>query len=104
MKVKTTHTQDGWPFDQEPDVAAITTRQVLEGTQPIRQVVHYGDDHSWAFTCGTTDKQDDLKVVHLEHLVALDATIRSIAGLEPGWTAWREGVGKPWTISPEETE
>jgi hypothetical protein len=29
-----------WPFDQEPNVAAITSRQVLEG-HPILRIAHY---------------------------------------------------------------
>jgi len=34
-----------WPFDQNPDVAAITTRQILEESHPIRLVSHDEDDH-----------------------------------------------------------
>ena len=92
---------DDWPFDQTPETATLTTRQVLELKEPIRQVVHYVDDHSWAFTCGTTDDENDYKVVHLDHLVQLDSSIRSIAKLEPGWTAWRDGVGQSWELSRE---
>jgi hypothetical protein len=97
-------TEKTWPFDQPPDTAAITTRQVLEGKQPIRQVVHYGDDDSWAFTCGTTEETNDLKVVHMGHLLALDQTLRSISHLKPGWTAWRDDVGDEWELSPEDTD
>jgi hypothetical protein len=38
-----------WAFDQGPEVAAITTGQVLDGGLPILRVTHYSDDHSWAF-------------------------------------------------------
>ena len=33
----------------------------------------------------------------MSHLVELDPTIVSIADLEPGWVAYREAVGEPWT-------
>jgi hypothetical protein len=36
-----------WPFDQGPNVAAITTRQVLDNGLPILGVTHYSDDHAW---------------------------------------------------------
>ena len=48
-----------WPFDQAPNVAAITTRQVLDEGLPILRVTHYSDDHSWGFVCGTTDNTDE---------------------------------------------
>ena len=48
-----------WPFDQAPNVAAITSRQVLEDGLPILRVIHYSDDHSWAFTCGTTSETEE---------------------------------------------
>lgn len=35
-----------WSFDQAEDVAAITTRFVVEEGYPILNVVHYEDDHS----------------------------------------------------------
>lgn len=84
-----------WPFDQEPNVAAITTRQVLEG-QPILSVVHYEDDHSWAFTCGTTDDEADGRVVLMKTILQQDATLTQIADLPPGWHAWRESPTGRW--------
>ena len=84
-----------WPFDQAPNVAAITTRQVLEG-KPILRVVHYGDDHSWAFTCGTTNDEADGRVISMEQVVHLDSTINEIADLLPGWRAWRMNASEKW--------
>ncbi|MFN0278006.1 MAG: hypothetical protein ACKVRN_05315 [Pyrinomonadaceae bacterium] len=85
-----------WPFDQDENAAAITTRQVLENGFPILHAVHYSDDHSWAFTFGTTNDVDDGVVVCMIHPVDLDPTLELIADLEPGWVAFREAVGKPW--------
>lgn len=85
-----------WPFDQGENVAAVTTRQVLREGHPILRVVHYFDDHSWAFTCGTTDDPKDGRVVGMGSVLKLDSSLREIADLPPGWGAWRESVGAPW--------
>jgi hypothetical protein len=39
-----TEPDQDWPFDQEPNVAAISTRQVIELDYPILLVTHYEDD------------------------------------------------------------
>ena len=81
-----------WPFDQTPNTAAITTQQVLEG-HPVCLVVHYADDHSRAFQCGTSNEVEDGRVFSMEEAVALDPSIVEIADLPPGWIAWREQPG-----------
>jgi hypothetical protein len=88
-----------WPFDQAPNVAAITTRQVLDDGLPILNVVHYDDDDSWAFTCGTTDDTSDIRVIGMGEALELDLSLSTIASLPPGWRAWREAVGAPWNRS-----
>lgn len=74
---------DNWPFDQAPDVAAITTRQILEG-QPVLIVTHYADDDSWAFLCGTTNDSTDGRVIGMGEAVQLDPTLLEVADLPPG--------------------
>jgi hypothetical protein len=93
---------DDWPFDQGLRVAAITTRQVLKDGLPILRVTHYSEDHDWAFVCGTTDATEDGRVIAMEEALQIDPTLRTIADLPPGWTAWREAVGAPWHRSPDE--
>lgn len=85
-----------WKFDQGRRVAAITTQQVLHKGYPILRVVHYDDDHSWAFTCGTTNNPADGLVVSMECIVLRDPTLIEIADLPPGWGACRETVGGMW--------
>lgn len=85
-----------WPFDQAKNVAAITTVNVIEKDFPIVMVIHYADDHSWAFLCGTTDNPDDGRVIGMGEVVEIDPTLVEIADLPPGWSAWREQVGEPW--------
>lgn len=89
------HRSSTWIFDQAPTTAAIVTRQVLEGAE-IRAVVHYADDHCWAFLCGTTDDGEDGRIVTMAQALEMDATLRTIADLPPGWKASREGRGETW--------
>jgi hypothetical protein len=72
-----------WPFDQGKNVAALTTRQVLRDGHPILRAVHYSDDHSWAFTCGTTSDPNDALIVSMKRIVEHDPTLLSIADLLP---------------------
>jgi hypothetical protein len=85
-----------WPFDQGKNVAAVTTRQVLREGRPVLRVVHYFDDHSWAFTCGTTSDPNDALVVSMKCVVEVDPTLLSIADLLPGWGASRDAPGLSW--------
>ena len=87
---------DDWPFDQDRNAAAITTRQVLREGYPILSVVHYADDHSWSFSCGTTSDVNDGLVVGMGCIVEMDPTLATIADLPPGWSASREAVGSAW--------
>jgi hypothetical protein len=87
---------EDWLFDQAPNAAAVTTRQVIKDGLPILTVVHYRDDESWAFVCGTTDKTDDGRVIGMGTALKLDPTLRTIADLPPGWAAPREAVGGAW--------
>jgi hypothetical protein len=87
--------KEPWPFDQAHNVAAITTRQVLDGA-PILRVAHYEDDHSWAFTCGTSNETADGRVIGMQCALNIDPTLATIADLPPGWSAWRECVGSEW--------
>ncbi len=99
-----TDTADDWPFDQAPNVAALATVQVLENKFPILNVTHYSDDHSWAFTCGTTNNTEDARLISMHKVLERDPTLRTIADLPPGWTAWRERVGGEWHRSPNDNE
>jgi len=88
-----------WPFDQSPETAAITTRQVIEEGLPVLVVVHYEDDHGWTFTCGTTAESDDGRVVSMREVLVRDPSLRAVADLPPGWCARRESVSGEWMRS-----
>lgn len=85
-----------WLFDQSPSTAALTTRQVLEKDAGILVVIHYEEDHSWAFLCGNTDSDEDGRVIGMGTALRLDPTLMQVADLLPGWVAERKRVGGVW--------
>lgn len=90
-----TNDNDNWIWDQTRDTGTLTTRQVMEQGLPILVVTHFPDDHSWAFTCGVAEDENNVLIVAMEDVIALDPTLSEIADLEPGWSAYREAVGAP---------
>ncbi len=91
-----------WPFDQSPETAALTTRQIIEDGNPILCIVHYSDDHSWLFACGSTAQNEDGRVISMQQALKIDPSIAQVADLPPGWMAWRESVESEWHRSPSE--
>jgi hypothetical protein len=91
-----------WPFDQAKNVAALTTHRVVHEKYPVLSVTHYNDDDSWAFTCGTTTETEDAMFVSMESIVSIDPTLRSIADLAPGWSAYRDSIGGSWNRVKDE--
>ena len=89
-----------FPFDELPNVAVFTTAPVLERRLPILLVTHDADDGGWQFLCGTTNEEDDARIVALSTILRIDPTVAEVAELPPGWRTWREGVGQPWQRSP----
>ena len=89
-----------WPFEDAPNTASITTRQVLEAGAPILRVTHDADDGSWQFLCGTTDDPADARVIGLGRMYARDATLGELADLPEGSQAWRAAPDQPWQRGP----
>lgn len=85
-----------WPFDQSPDVAALTTKQVLDDGLPILTVIHFSDDHSWAFLCGSTSDSRDGRLIGMAEALKIDPTLSGVADLKPGYVACRGAIGAPW--------
>ena len=95
-----------WPFDDPPNVTALTTRQVLEENFPILLVTHDEDDGTWQILCGTSNHVDDGRVVDLGCMFERDPTIGLLADLPLGWRASRESVDDAWLLelSPEDDD
>lgn len=85
-----------WPFDDPPNVAVITTRQVLEEGYPILMVTHDTDDGGWQVLCGTTNDTNDGRVISLRTAVEIEPSLVELADLPLGWYAYREAVGSRW--------
>ena len=93
-------TEDGWPFDQAPNVGAITVRAVLDGA-PILFVAHDDDDHGWQFLDGRDADAREVRLIGMGHALALDPTLRAVADLPPGWVARRTASSSPWAREPK---
>ena len=96
-------TEIAWPFDQAPNVAAITVRAVLEG-DPITFVAHDEDDHGWQFLDGRDPDTREGRLICMSDALARDPTLREIADLPPGWIAWRSDPSSPWSRRPHPSQ
>jgi hypothetical protein len=85
-----------WPFDDPPNVATITVRQIVENGDPILLVVRDAEDGGWQFLTGGAFDVADGMVVSLHNIFERDPTIAGLADLEPGWQATRKRVGVAW--------
>jgi hypothetical protein len=90
-----------WPFEDEPNVATITVKQVLREGQPILLVSHDADDGGWQFLTGGDFEVADGMVVSLRSMLTHDPTLEELADLPLGWQAWRERVGAEWHRRPD---
>jgi hypothetical protein len=84
-----------WKFDQAPDVACITCRNVILG-HPVLAVTHYEDDHSWAFLDGQPVDMSEALLVAMSEVVSRHPDVDEIADLPPGWSASRVAIGDAW--------
>jgi hypothetical protein len=86
-----------WPFLDPPNVAAITTNEIVEGRAWIAYVTHDADDGAWQFLgSGGAGTESDARVVSLRSIVESDETIKQLADLPLGWHAWRENKTDQW--------
>jgi len=94
---------DDWPWDQAPNVAAITVRSVLEGA-PVLHVSHDADDEGWQFLDGRPADIAEGRLIAMHEVLRIDASLREIADLPVGWTAWRRSRSDPWLREPHPGE
>lgn len=92
-----------WPFDDPPNVATISLRDIMERRAPILLVSHDADDGMWQFLDGRDNPDpEDAVILSLDCVLDLDPSIAELADLPPGWRAWREGANRPWQREPKE--
>jgi hypothetical protein len=86
-----------WPFDDPPNVATHTTRQIVRDGRPILYVSHDEDDGAWQFHTGDAEVSLwDGMIVCLSEMVRSDPSLLALADLPYGWVAFRESVDSPW--------
>lgn len=90
-----------WPFDQTRDTGTISTTRVFRGGHPILFAQHFEDDHSWVFSCGTTNASEHALLIGMGEAFEHDPSIAAISDLRPGWSADRADIHSPWI--PRET-
>ena len=88
-------------FDQAPNVACIASREVMAGA-PILTVVHFEDDHSWAFSGEGGNDPTRAMVVAMSEVLAVHHDLTSVADLLPGWIATRSAAAEAWQRKPEQ--
>jgi hypothetical protein len=91
-----------WPFEDPPNVATITVRQIIDGRAPILLVSHGEEDGTWQFLTGGPVEPGDALLVSLASVIRRDASLRELAGLPCGWRARRDNAEAPWVREPDE--
>lgn len=84
-----------WLFDDPPNVAVLSTDQILKG-ETILYVSHDEEDGAWQFHTGETINESNAKVVSLKRIVELDQSVIELADLPLGWVAIRSKAGAVW--------
>ncbi|MDZ7969663.1 MAG: hypothetical protein RM368_32770 [Nostoc sp. DedSLP03] len=85
-----------WLFEDPPNVAVITSTDILQGGKPILFVSHDSDDGAWQFHTSENVSIDNAMTVALARIVALDPSIQELADLPLGWIAVRQEVKHSW--------
>jgi hypothetical protein len=86
----------GWPFPDPPNVATFTTRQVVRKGRPVVHVYHDAEDGAWQFHGPDEWDEEDMMIVGLEPMLALDPSLADLGNLPAGWRAYRDGPGAAW--------
>lgn len=87
---------EDWPFEVPPDTATFTTTFVLDGS-PILRVYHdYEGD--WQFHGSPDDPatEEVARLVSLQSMVELDASLATLHDLPYGWRAVRSSPDAAW--------
>ena len=86
-----------WLFQESPNTAVFTSKEVIDDHADICLVYH-DDDGSWQFHSanGAPDRIECARVVSMSTIMRLDESIADLHDLPLGWRAWRSGPTDPW--------
>jgi hypothetical protein len=97
-------THQDWPFNDPPNVAVVTVRQIVREKKPALLVYHDIEDGGWQFLTGGEFSMEDALLVSLENVVALDPSLSELADLPLGWRAVRKSPSDQWQREPSPTQ
>lgn len=95
-----------WPMPDRRGGLVFTTKAIQQHELPVRLVARY-DDGDWFF--GDLESEltnENVLLLHVEHLLEHDPSLVFTIDLDPGHEAEREGPGSEWTrsVTPADTE
>lgn len=89
-----------WDFPVPPDHRAFSCSHVVDDGEAVLWAARQTDDQrseDWSIHCGADGHAtDDMRVVHLAHLVRSAPSLRRIADLALDEEAWRDNPDSPW--------
>ena len=96
--------EPAWPFPVPPDREAFSCTHVVDEGAAVLWVARESDSsrgEDWSIHCGAPDHaMDDMRMVHLAHLVRSAPSLRAISSLGLDEEAERGDVDSPWVTGP----
>lgn len=88
-----------WFIDEHPNIAVITTKNILDKSSDILLVCHDEDDGIWQFLDGKDINEEDALIISLKEIVELDNSISQLLySLPLGWAAFRNNKNSEWEM------
>jgi hypothetical protein len=82
-------------------MACLTVRSIVDGVKPILMASRDAKDGAWQFLTGDAFAAAEEMQVSLASMVDRAPTLLQLADAQPGWMAWREHRGLPWSRQAE---
>jgi hypothetical protein len=93
-------TDPTWVFPVPPDHRAFSCVHVVDGGAAVLWAARESDEdrgEDWSIHCGAPGHQtEDMRIVHLAHLVRSAPSLRQIGDLGLDEEAWRNDADSPW--------
>lgn len=90
--------KEDWPFEECPNTAVITTKNILNKSSDILLVCRDEDDGMWQFLDGTDVNEEDALIISLKEIVELDDSILPLYLLPLGGVAFRAHKISEWKM------
>jgi hypothetical protein len=92
----------GWPFQDPPGTATVTTKHVTQHRRPILYASHEVDEDgeaTWQFHHDVEQfKMEDAQLVRLDTIIKIDPSVAELANLPVGHSAARNSREEPWVF------